>query len=147
MRTRTKAAIATIAILGVGFIGAVTLAATAREIGRTDPKRAANYRLPLRNFSETYTDGVALGIAIGSPKAEAIAVAEQAGLTVDPACWGDYRAGGAELYERSDLATTMLRQRTLCFHDADNLKSGIIVDFVGDRVAVVRVHYINFEAI
>ena len=61
MRARTKTAIAILTIFSIAAVGAVTFAAAdVREIGRSDPKRAANYRLPLFNFSETYTDGVAL---------------------------------------------------------------------------------------
>ena len=119
----------------------------AREIGRSDPKMAANYRLPWFNFSETYIDGLALGVAVGSTKSEAIDAAERAGFTVQPGGWGDNRAGGAGLYERADLVAKMLRQPTLSFYDAGDLKRGMIVDFRGDRVAAIRVHYINFEAI
>ena len=63
MRARTKTAIAILTIFSIAAVGAVTFAAAdVREIGRSDPKRAANYRLPLFNFSETYTDGVALDV-------------------------------------------------------------------------------------
>ena len=148
MRARTKTAIAILTIFSIAAVGAVTFAAAdVREIGRSDPKRAANYRLPLFNFSETYTDGVALDVAIGSTKAEAIRAAERTGLTVQPSGWGDSRAGGADLYERSELVATMLRQPYLAFYDAADLKRGMIVDFRGDRVAAIRVYYINFEAI
>lgn len=148
MRRRRKGAIALSCVLGVSALAALALAAVdAREIGRNDPKRAAHYRPPLFNFSETYRDGVVLGVAVGSTKAEAIEAAERAGFTVSPSGWGDDRAGGASLYERSELVATMLRQPYLDFNDAHDLKGGMIVDFRGDRVAAIRVYYINFEAI
>ena len=144
MSARTKAAIAIFTLSSIAGVSAVTYATSeARVIGRTDPKRAANYRLPLFNFTQTYTDGSALGVAIGSTKVEAIKAAERAGLTVQPSGWGDNRAGGADLYERSDLVATMLRQPYLAFFDADDLKGGMIVEFRGGRVAAIRVHYTN----
>ena len=150
MNSRTKAAVAFGVALGAGA-GAVAAvanaAAEAREIGRSNPKKAANYRLPLFNFSETYTDGVVLGVAVGSTKADAIRAAERAGFTVSPSGWGDDRAGGADLYDRSELVTRMLRQPYLNFHAAYDRKGGMTIDFRGDRVVAVRVHYINFEAI
>lgn len=41
----------------------------------------------------------------------------------------------------------MLQQPHLCFYDPDDLHGGMILDFGGDRVTAIRVHYINFEAI
>ena len=149
MTMRTKAAIW--AAVTVGAVAVVTSAAFsyvgARELGRSDPKQAANYRLPWFNFSETYTDGVALGIVLGSTKAEAIEAAERDGFTVEPSGWGDNRAGGADLYDRSTLHATMLRQPSLSFYDATDLSRVMIVRFREDRVASVDVHYINNEVI
>ncbi len=88
-----------------------------------------------------------MGVAVGSTKVEAIKAAERGHLTVQPSGWGDSRAGGAELYERSELVATMLRQPYLAFYDPDDLKRGMIVDFKDNRVVAIRVHYINFEAI
>ena len=43
MRARTKTAIAILTIFSIAAVGAVTFAAAdVREIGRSDPKRAAN---------------------------------------------------------------------------------------------------------
>jgi hypothetical protein len=134
----------------VGGVAALALAvgsADVRKIGRTDPKRAANYRLPWFNFSETYNDGSVLGVAIGSTKTEAIQAAERAGLVVEPGGWGDNRAGGADLYEKTDLLEIMLRQPNLHYYDPNDLKRGMTVEFRNDRVAAVNVFYINFEAI
>lgn len=148
MRRRTKATVALGVVVGLSAVTAVALAAEeAREIGRSDPGRAANYRPPLFNFSETYTDGVALGVAVGSTRVDAIRAAERGGFKVNPGGWGDNRAGGADLYDRSELLATMLRQPYLSFDHADELKGGMILDFQGDRVAAIRVYYINFEAI
>lgn len=61
------------------------------------------------NFSETYFDGVALGIAVGSTKGEAIEAAERGGFEVSLSSLGDSRAGGAGLYEKSELLAAMLR--------------------------------------
>ena len=148
MGTRTKAAIGTLSVaLGAVILAAVALdSVDAREIGRSDPKRAANYRLPWFNFSETYIDGVVLGIAIGSTKAEAIRAAEGGGFEVNTSSWGDNRAGQGDLYERSVLLATMIRQPYLSFDDAADPSRGMIIHFRGDRVASIDVHYINTEA-
>jgi hypothetical protein len=145
MRSRTKAAIALSVVLGVVAMFALGSVDT-REIGRSDPKSAANYRVPLRNFSETYTDGVALGISVGSAKAEAIAAAERGGFKVSPSGWGDSRAGASDLYEKRELLAMMLRQPYLIFDHAKD-RTAMIVEFRGDHVAAVKVYYINFEAI
>lgn len=118
-----------------------------REIGRENPKQAADYRLPWRNFSETYVDGTALGVTVGSTKIEAIEAAERAGLTVGPSGWGDNRAGGASLYDRPTLVATMLRQRYLNFHDKADTRRGMTIHFRGDLVQSIDVYYINTEAI
>jgi hypothetical protein len=135
-------------VLVMGFAGSVALASVdAREIGRSNPRRAANYRLPWFNFSETYVDGAVLGVVVGSTKAKAIQAAEQAGLSVDPSGWGDDRAGGASLYDRPTLLATMLKQPYLNFYDANDLRRGMTVRFRDGRVARIDVHYINTEAI
>ena len=138
----------TAAALGIVTFGALKYASVdARKIGRTDPKRAAHYRPILFNFSETYTDGSALGVAVGSTKQQAIEAAEGAGFVVEPSGWGDNRAGGTELYSRATLLRTMLKQTHLAFYDPRDLSLGIIVNFREDRVGALHVHYINFEAI
>jgi hypothetical protein len=137
--------LATVTVAGIAAIAFTSV--DARAIGRTDPKRAAHYRLPWFNFSETYTDGQALGITIGSTKPEAVRAATRAGFIVDPSSWGDDRAGGADLYEKSELLATMLRQSHLNFHDPHDTKRGMTISFRADRVALVDVFYINFEAI
>jgi hypothetical protein len=132
----------------MGLAGSVALASVdVREIGRSNPKRAANYRLPWFNFSETYRDGAVLGIVVGSTKAEAIRAAERAGLAVGPSGWGDNRAGGASLYDRPALLATMLRQQHLNFHDETDLRRGLTIYFRGARVERISAHYINSEAI
>jgi hypothetical protein len=136
-----------VAGIGVAALCAFTYAAAgARELGRSDPKTAANYRLPWFNFSETYTDGVALGVSVGSTNVEAVKAAERAGLIVQPSGWGDNRAGGADLYQRPALVDAMVRQPYLNFSDPMG-KRGMTVDFRDGRVVAIRVHYINFEAI
>jgi hypothetical protein len=134
-----------LAIVGVAAV--VLMSVDARAIGRTDPKRAANYRLPWFNFAETYTDGQVLGIATGSTRSEAIDAAKHAGLIVEPSGWGDNRADGADLYETTELLTTMLRQPYLNFYDPKDTKRGLTISFRDNRVASVEVFYINFEAI
>lgn len=133
----------TVLAIGLG-VGALAFARS-HEIGRTDPHRAASYRPPLFNFSETYTDGTALGIAIGSSREEAIRAAEAGGYIVVPAGWGDDRPGGAALYEKSELHRTMLRQNQLSWRDPRGVWSGMIVEFSNGRVSSVNVYYINFE--
>jgi hypothetical protein len=148
MRTRAKVIIGSVAMLAIALAGSVALASVdAREIGRSNPKQAANYRLPWRNFSETYVDGAVLGVVVGSTKAEAIQAAERAGLTVGLSGWGDNRAGGASLHDRPTLLATMLRQPYLNFSDEADLRRGLTIHFRGDRVTSVDVHYINTEAI
>lgn len=149
MRTRAKLVIGGIATaLAIVLAGLVALASLdVREIGRSNPQQAANYRLPWFNFSETYVDGAVLGVVVGSTKAEAIQAAERLGLIVGPSGWGDNRAGGASLYDRSTLLAIMLRQPYLNFDDEDDLRRGITIHFRGDRVASIDVHYINTEAI
>ena len=149
MTARIQIALAAL-LVGHGAIAAAAVAMSsvdAREIGRTNPKRAANYRLPWFNFSETYVDGAALGIAIGSTKGEAIQAAERAGLVVQPSGWGDDRAGGADLYDKSELLAIMLSQPYLNFYDPNDTKQGMTVEFHENRVASINVFYINFEAI
>ena len=137
-----------VATLSAAVIGTAVLnAVDVREIARTDPRRAAHYRPPWFNVSETYTDGVVLGITVGSSKAAAIKAAEAAGFVVSPGSWGDNRAGGAELYARPILVATMLRQSSLNFEDPRNSKQGMTVYFRGDRVASVSVDYINSETL
>lgn len=128
------------------LIGGGTLAfARSYELGRTNPHRAASYRPPLFNFSETYTDGTALGIAIGSSKEDAIRAAEAGGFIPVPAGWGDDRPGGAALYAKEELHRTMLRQSQLSWRDPRGVWSGMIVEFRDERVHSVNVYYINFE--
>ncbi len=148
MRTRSKVVIGVAMAVAIVLAGSVALASVnVREIGRSNPKQAANYRLPWFNFSETYVDGAVLGVVIGSTKAEAIQAAERAGLTVGPSGWGDNRAGGASLYDRPTLLATMLRQPYLNFGDEVNLRRGLAIHFRGDRVVRIDAHYINTEAI
>jgi hypothetical protein len=150
MRTRAKVIIsgAAAAALAITLAGSVALASVdAREVGRSNPKRAANYRLPWFNFSETYVDGTVLGVVVGSTKTEAIQAAERAGLIVGPSGWGDDRAGGASLYDRPTLLATMLRQPYLNFDDPRDTRRGMTIHFRGDRVASVDVDYINTDAI
>jgi hypothetical protein len=146
MHTRTKIILGGIAISMLA--ASVAFASVdVREIGRSNPKKAANYRLPWFNFSETYVDGDVLGVVVGSTKIEAIQAAERAGLTVGPSGWGDNRAGGASLYEWQTLLATMQRQPYLNFHDEGDGRRGMTIHFWGGRVARIDVHYINTEAI
>lgn len=149
MRTRSKLFIGGIATaLAMVLAGSVALASVdVKAIGRSNPKEAANYRLPWFNFSGNHVDGAVLGVVVGSTRAEAIQAAERAGLTVGPSGWGDNRAGGASLYDRPTLLATMLRQPHLNFHDATDLRRGMTIHFRGDRVARIDVHYINTETI
>lgn len=133
-------------VLAVGFGAGALAFSQSAEIGRTDPRRAASYRPPLFNFSETYTDGTALGITIGSSRETAIRVAEAGGYVVVPAGWGDGRRGGAALYDKAELRRTMLRQDQLSWRDPRGVWSGMIVEFRDGRVRSVNVYYINFEA-
>jgi hypothetical protein len=147
MTRRAKVVFASfLAVLAAAGVTAVASVDT-RTIGRTDPKRAANYRLPWFNFSETYTDDEVLGVVIGSTRDEAIQAAEQAGLTVQPSGWGDNRAGGADMYRRSALLEAMSRQPHLEYFDRADTKRGMTIRFRGDRVVSVSVYYINSEAI
>lgn len=132
-------------VLAIGLGVGALASARSYELGRTDPHRAASYRPPLFNFSETYTDGTALGIAIGSSKEAAIRAAEAGGYIVVPAGWGDDRRGGAALYEKSELHRMMLQQSQLSWRDPRGVWSGMIVEFSGGRVHSVNVYYINFE--
>lgn len=149
MRARAKVVIGSVAtVLLFALAGSVALASVdAREIGRSNPKQAANYFLPWRNFSETYIDGAVLRLVVGSTKSEAIQAAERGGFTVGPSGWGDNRAGGATLYDRPTLLATMLRQPYLNFSDEADLRRGMTIYFRGDRVTSIDVHYINTEAI
>lgn len=140
----TKVAIA-VALIVISIAAVRLHGADIREIGRSDPKRAAHYRLPWFNFSETYIDGTVLGVAVNSTKLDAIHAAEKAGFTVEPSGWGDNRAGGASLYDRSNLFAIMLRQPYLCFFKSSDLREGMVVDFRSDHVTSVKVHYINSE--
>lgn len=149
MKTRTKLILGSISTAGaMVWAGSVVLASMdVRQIGRSNPKEAANYRPPWLNFAETYVDGEVLGVAVGSTRAEAIHAAKRANLTVEPSGWGDNRAGGASLYDEPRLLATMLRPQHLNFHDEADLRRGMTIHFRGDRVERIDVHYINTEAI
>ena len=137
--------VATVIVLALGWSYLSTV--YARDIGRTNPCAAANFQLPWFNFSETYTEGLALGVAVGSTKAEAIRSAEQSGMQVDPSGWSDNRAGGVDLYGPMELHSKMLQQPYLIFHDPENLEGSMIINFRKDRVSNVEVYCINTEAI
>jgi len=145
MKTWSKVILASItAGLILVAAGSATLTLVdVREIGRTDPKRAASYSPPLFNFSESYVEGAVLGVIVGSTKSEAIQAVEKAGLTVSPSGWGDNRAGGASLYDSTTLLKTMLRQPYLNFHHVTNISHGMTIHFNGDRVQRIDIHYIN----
>ncbi len=135
--------IAGLALSGIA-ISAVELAnINVREIGRSDPRRAAHYSWV--NFDETYTDGIVLGVAINSTKIEAIQTAEKAGFEVEPGRWGDGRAGGASLYDRPTLLAFMLRQNALSFSMSSGVSEGMEIRFTADKVVAIRVYYVNFE--
>jgi hypothetical protein len=133
MKARAKVIFGSVAMLAIAAWSVALGLVDSREIGRSSPKEAANYRLPWRNFSETYVHGAVLGVVVGSTKAEAIQAAERAGLTVDPNGWGDNRAGGASLYDRPTLLATMLRQPSLNFSDEVDLRQGMTIHFRGDE--------------
>jgi hypothetical protein len=150
MRLRTKKLGLSLLLLGVIGAGSAFIAfrsVDVRELGRSDPRQAASHLLPWRNFAETYTDGSVLGIAVGSPKAEAIRAAERAGLEVSPSGWGDSRAGGASLYDRRALVASMLAQDHLAFSDPRDLRRELILHFHGGRLSSVEVYYVKFEAL
>ena len=126
---------------------AVSRFANPREIGRTDPRRAANYMPLLRNFDETYTTGTVLGIAMGASLTESIKRAELEGFEVDPGCWGDNRAGQASLYQRSELQSIMLKQSKLCWTDHTQTRRGMIINYRDAKVVSINLYYINSEAI
>ena len=147
VKARAQKIIGSVAVaLALSLVGFVVLGSIdVRGIGRNDPKRASNYRLPWRNFAETYGDGAVLGVVIGSTKTEAIQAAARAGLIVTPSGWGDSRAGGASLYDRTALLATMLRQPYLNYDDQADLRRGLTIYFRGDHVSRISVHYINTE--
>lgn len=119
--------------------------ADTKAMGRIDPQRAASFQPLLFNFSETYSDGSVMGIEIGASKAEAIEAAEKAGYFINPASWGDNRAGGSELYQSSELRKMALRQPVLSFTKMQ--RGGMIISFSGDSVQKVEVFHINSEGI
>lgn len=147
MNGRVKVILSGTAVaFAIVLAGAFALASIdVRSIGRSSPKQAAHYRLPGFNFSETYVDGAVLGVVVGSTRTEAIQAAERAGLTVAPGGWGDNRAGGASLYDRSTLLAKMLRQPRLDFNDEADTRRGMIIRFRGDHVASISAYYINSE--
>jgi hypothetical protein len=113
-----------------------------RELGRTDPRRAAFYSGLLGNFSETYTDGSAIGFTIGMSKAEALDAAVKAKLIVQPDSWGDYRAGGASLYTPEELrAQAMSSENFYPRFRRDRLTADLIFD--QDRLRSISVRYYN----
>jgi len=134
--------VAALSVIGVAVM--LNISVDSGEIGRTNPKRAA-YFSPWLNFSKIYTYGSVLGVDVGSTKSMAIQTIQRSGFVVEPSSWGDDRAGGADLYEPSELLATMLRQKHLSFYDPEDLKSGIILNFQGDRVASIEAYYINLE--
>ncbi len=145
--TKTTIKFIVLALAALALVAVVIGSVDVRQLGRTNPKRAANFRLPWFNFSETYTDGKILGVSIGATRAEAIHAAEDAGFEVEPSGWGDARAGGASLYSRSALLAAIAGQPNLYFYNHTDLKNGMRVTFRQDRVVSVNVYYINFEAI
>ena len=139
------ASIASVAALLIWLV--VSRFADPREIGRTDPRRAANYQPLLRNFDETYTTGAVLGIEMGASLPESIKKAELAGFEVMPGCWGDNRAGQASLYERHELLAKMQEQSKLCWTDPVQTRRGMTINYRDGKVASILLYYINTEAI
>ena len=129
--------------LAVGLCTAFLLIDT-RTMGRTDPQRAASFRL---NFVETYLTGSVLGLQIGQSKLAAIKSAEQAGFELQPTSWGDNRAGGADLYGRSELIEKAMGQNVIPMGGRTNTKQGLTLYFKKDRLRAIEVIYINFENI
>jgi hypothetical protein len=60
-----------------------------RELGRTDPRRAAFYSGLWADFNATYRDGSALGISVGMPKDKALDAAAKQGFALDTVTWDD----------------------------------------------------------
>jgi hypothetical protein len=115
-----------------------------RTIGRTDLRRAASFRF---NFVETYSTGSVLGVKIGQTKLAAIQSAEQAGFQLQPSAWGDNRAGGANLYERSELLEKAMKMDTIHMGGRTDTKQAIELRFNENRLIAIKLLYINFENI
>jgi len=130
-------------------IGALVIAlphiVDTKAMGRIDPQRAASFQPLLFNFSESYSDGRVMGIGIGASKVEAIEAAEKAGYVLNPSSWGDNRAGGSDLYQRSELQRLALRQPVLSFTKAP--RGGMIISFRGESVEKIQLFHINNEII
>jgi len=113
-----------------------------RELGRTNPRGAAFYSPPLGNFVETYSDGTALGFAVGMPRERALQVAAKSGFIVEPISWGDNRAGGADLYSTEELWAQAKAVESLDLSTDREDVEILTLSFHKDRVRSITVGYI-----
>ena len=137
---------AIIAAAAVSMIAGTAIAYVSvdeREMGRTNPRRAAFYSPPLGNFVETYSEGTALGFTVGMPRERALQVAAKSGFIVNPISWGDNRAGQADLYSADELRARAMRAESIDFETNNENVEVLELSFYRNRIRSITVGYIN----
>jgi hypothetical protein len=127
--------------VGLGPALAFYLLVDEKEIGRTDPKRAAFYSAPSSGFYEAYEEGPVLGFTVGMSKSAALGAIEASGFVIDTNSWGDNRAGGASLYTRSELDRQARSVSALSLESRKIPGTAVDLLFAGDRVVTILVSY------
>lgn len=136
MRLALASAVAASAVAGpaIGYVGV-----DEREIGRTDPQRAAFYSGLSGNFTETYRDGSALGFAIGMPEEQALDVAAKRGFIVEPL--QDPLADIPELESEEARRSAALEADYLIVRVPSDSRLGAELTIDQDRVSSITVRY------
>ena len=116
----------------------------AREIGRTNPALAGYLRLPLFNFSAKYRTGAAMGFQIGSSRFEVFQKIQSRQFVIEPACWGDYRAGGASLYTSDALLAKARTQSRVCLRAP---KASVTLRIERGYLESIEIAYVRNELI
>ncbi|HEY5722635.1 MAG TPA: hypothetical protein VIT45_09965 [Allosphingosinicella sp.] len=110
-----------------------------RELGRTDPRRAAFYSGFRANFNETYRDGSALGFSVGMPEEQALDVAAKRRFIVEP-LW-DALAEIPELETEEERRAAALATGFLILRLRGDKRLGAELTIDEDRVSSITVRY------
>ncbi|MDB5691069.1 MAG: hypothetical protein JWO81_132 [Alphaproteobacteria bacterium] len=111
-------------------------------IGRSRPEVARFLRPPLFNFDHSYGSGSVLGIPVGLTKAAVVETVTRQKMQIDPACWGDNRAGGIALYSAADARDHLLKEDDWCFTRG---RTSVRMIFSGNQLRTVIVRYVTTE--
>jgi|SRR4051812_11586548 len=133
--------------LGLAVTGAIGLYAclclfTAPWLGRSRPELARFLRPPLFNFDHSYGSGSVLGLSIGMTKGAAAEALGRQNMQIDPACWGDNRAGGTASYSSTEARGRLLKEDDWCLTRGRTWLRAI---FRNNALRTVVVRYVTSE--